>query len=258
MNNITPFLLSHGGTVLFAAVLADQAGLPLPAAPWLLAAGALSATGSLNPALAIALTLLACLLADSAWFFIGRRGRQRVLRLFCRLSLSPNTCVGRTMGLFSTHGAKGLVASKFIPVLGGVMPPLAGALGMGAGKFLLLDTLGSLLYAVAYIAAGIAFHNQISQLGSLLHRLGFSAFLLLLALAPAYIAFKYVRRRRGANAPPARASVSGRDHLHTPSENASRSPVPGLATDLGPAALANLSLALTSASAHAGQPVQTL
>src|SRR5205809_2908929 len=92
MNELTQFLISHGGSVLFAIVFAEQAGLPLPSAPWLLAAGALSASGKLNPFLALAMTSLACVVADSIWFYVGRRGGQRVLRLFCRLSLAPNTC----------------------------------------------------------------------------------------------------------------------------------------------------------------------
>src|SRR5438445_5027877 len=101
MNELTQFLMSHGGPVLFAIVFVEQAGLPLPSAPWLLAAGALSATGKLNPVLALAMTALACVVADSIWFYVGRRGGQRVLHLFCRLSLAPSTCVGRTKGLFA-------------------------------------------------------------------------------------------------------------------------------------------------------------
>src|SRR6266487_3943771 len=81
MNELTQFLMSHGGPVLFAIVFAEQAGLPLPSAPWLLAAGALSATGKLNAVLALAMTALACVVADSIWFFVGRRGGQRVLPL---------------------------------------------------------------------------------------------------------------------------------------------------------------------------------
>src|SRR5437870_12511427 len=103
MNELTQFLMSHGGPVLFAIVFVEQAGLPLPSAPWLLAAGALSASGKLNLALAIAVTALAALLADSLWFYVGRRGGQRVLRLFCRLSLARNSCVGRTKNLFPRH-----------------------------------------------------------------------------------------------------------------------------------------------------------
>src|SRR5258707_3980081 len=95
MNDITQFLMGHGGLVLFAIVFAEQAGLPLPSAPWLLAAGALSAGGKLNPALAIGASALAALIGDSLLFYVGPRGRRRVFRPFCRLTLARNCTVGR-------------------------------------------------------------------------------------------------------------------------------------------------------------------
>src|SRR5438876_9106468 len=175
MNELTQFLMSHGGPVLFAIVFVEQAGLPLPSAPWLLAAGALSASGKLNPVLALAMTALACVVADWIWFYVGRRGGQRVLHLFCRLSLAPNTCVGRTKGLFARHGLQALVAAKFIPGLGAVMPPLAGALGIPTGRFLLLDGLGAAFYGSFYIAAGSLFPLQLQDLVARLNLLGFGA-----------------------------------------------------------------------------------
>jgi membrane protein DedA with SNARE-associated domain len=196
MNESTQFLMNHGDAVLFAVVFVEQAGLPVPAAPWLLAAGALSAGGHLNPALAVALTVLACVTADWIWFYIGRRGGQRVLRWFCRMSLAPNACVMRTQGLFGRHGVKGLAAAKFIPGLGAVMPPLAGALGVSTGRFLFFDGLGSLLYGTAYIALGYLFHNQIEKMLGLLHDLGLGVTLMVLVLGVGYLALKYVRRVR--------------------------------------------------------------
>jgi len=200
MNNITQFLMVHGGPVLFTIVFAEQAGLPLPSAPWLLAAGALSASGKLNPALAIGVTALAALMADSLWFYVGRRGGQRVLRLFCCLSLARNSCVGRTQRLFARHGLETLVAAKFLPGLGAVMPPLAGALGMSTSRFLIFDGLGSLFYGTFYVLAGFLFHNQLVQAMAVLNQLGFSAVMLALALVTGYIAFKYARRRKPVSA----------------------------------------------------------
>jgi membrane protein DedA with SNARE-associated domain len=194
MSEIPQFLMGHGGPVLFAIVFAEQAGLPLPSAPWLLAAGALSAGGRLNPVVAIGVTALAALLADSIWFYVGRRGGQRVLRLFCSLSLARNSCVGRTKDFFARHGLQTMVASKFLPGLGAVMPPLAGALGMPVSRFLLYDGLGSLFYGSFYVLAGFLFHNQLEQAVSMMSQLGFSVLLLALALVTGYIAFKYARR----------------------------------------------------------------
>jgi len=196
MNEISQFLVGHGGAVLFAVVFVEQAGLPIPSAPWLLAAGALSAEGSLNVVPAISMAALACVAADTMWFYIGRRGGNRVLSFFCRLSLARNSCVERSKGLFARRGLQWLVAAKFLPGLGAVMPPLAGALGVSAGRFLVLDSVGSLCYAAFYIFAGFIFRNQLQQLMAILSELGFSALLLALVSMAAYIALKYARRQR--------------------------------------------------------------
>lgn len=198
MNDAAQFLIGHGGLVLFAFVFVEQAGLPFPVAPWLLAAGALSASGKLNPVPVIGLVALAAIMADSLWFYIGRRGGQRVLRLFCRVSLARDSCVGRTKNLFEHHGLQALVAAKFLPGLGAVMPPLAGAMGMSTSRFLVFDGLGSLFYGASYIVAGFVFHNQLQETMASVNRLGFSALLLALVLVTGYIALKYARRRNFA------------------------------------------------------------
>src|SRR5262245_7520734 len=144
MNEIVQSLAAYGGAVLFAAVFVDQAGLPLPAVPWLLAAGALSVNGEMHAEVAIGISALACLSADSLWFYAGRRGGNRVVKWLSRLSLAPNASLRRTKGLFDRQGLPGFVMAKFLPGVGTVVPPLAGALGMSATRFLLFDSFGSL------------------------------------------------------------------------------------------------------------------
>ena len=259
MNDLTQFLVSHGIPVLFAIVFAEQAGLPLPAAPWLLTAGALSASGKLNPAQAIGVTALAAVMADSLWFYIGRRGGQRVLRTFCRLSLARNSYVGHTKGLFLRHGLQTLVAAKFLPGLGAVMPPLAGALGMTTGRFLLFDGLGSLFYGSFYIVAGFLFRNQLRQAMALLNHLGFSVLLSAVALVSGYIAFKYARRRKALTREARRKNLENaktRETLEVPScatagvyHDAERLPVENLSA----VEFQNIALAVTSSpSQHVG------
>jgi len=195
MNEIIQSLATYGGPILFTAVFVEQAGLPLPAAPWLLAAGALSAGGEMNATVAIGMSVVACVCADSLWFYVGRRGGNRVVQLLCRFSLAPNSCLGRTKGLFDRQGLRGLVIAKFLPGVGTVVPPLAGALGVSAARFLLFDSLGSFLYAAFYIVVGVLFHNRLRQTVALLKDFWFLALLLALVLVPGYIALKYVRRR---------------------------------------------------------------
>jgi membrane protein DedA with SNARE-associated domain len=195
MNQVTQSLIDHGGVVLFTVVLVEQVGLPLPSALWLLAAGALSASGEMNAVFAIGVSVAACLIADSLWFYVGRRGANRVLRVLCRWSPAPNSSVGRTKSLFVRHGPRGLVVAKFLPGLGTVMPPLVGALGVSGAHFLLFDSLGSFLYGAFYVFAGFFFHTQLQQLLAALKQLGFSALLSAMVLLSACVVVKCVRRR---------------------------------------------------------------
>src|SRR4051794_33892322 len=110
MNEILAFVVRHGAAVLFAAVFVEQLGIPLPAAPWLLAGGALAVTGEINWVTGLSAAIFGSLLADTIWFYLGRYRGQRVLNLLCRISLEPDSCVRRSEDLFSRYGMRGLVA----------------------------------------------------------------------------------------------------------------------------------------------------
>ena len=196
MNETSQFLVKHGAAFLFLAVFVDQMGVPLPALPWLLAAGALSAIGKFSPLLAISLTVFACFIADAFWFYLGRYRGNQVLGFLCRISLEPDSCVRRTQNLFSQYGMKGVVAAKFLPGFSTIAPPLAGMSGVNAGRFFLVDALASLLYGSCFLGLGFIFSNQIEQIAAAIAHLGGGALELLVAVAAIYLAYKFWRRRR--------------------------------------------------------------
>lgn len=190
-------LLAQWGLVLvFASVLLEQAGLPVPAPPILIGAGALAAEGSLHPVAVLAAGVSACVLADHAWFLAGRRHGRRVLAGICRLSISPDTCVRRTDDLIGRHGAALLLVAKFVPGVSAVSIPTAAAMGVPYRRFLFFDGLGSLLWAGSYVAAGMIFHREVSRLLEFLARVGAGSITVLLVILATFIAFKVVRRRR--------------------------------------------------------------
>jgi membrane protein DedA with SNARE-associated domain len=197
MTDFTQFLLEHGTPVLFGVVLVEQAGLPLPAIPWLLAAGALAAVGKLSPVAAISVTVLACLISDSAWFYIGRRNGKRVLSLLGRMSLEPNRCAHRSERFLAHHAARGLLGAKFLGLPGMAIPPLAGTTGMSYRRFLFFDGVGSLLYSSCGIVLGFIFSEQLQQGVMWLRRFGVGASALVLTVIAGYIAFKLIKRKLG-------------------------------------------------------------
>jgi membrane fusion protein, multidrug efflux system len=196
MADTTQFLIRHGLPLVFAAVFLEQMGLPLPAAPWLMAAGALSATGEFNLLSGLAVTVIACLAADAFWFYLGRHRGARVLGLLCRISLEPDSCVRRTQNLFTRYGLRGVLVAKFVPGLGTVAPPLAGMAGVSAGRFLWVDGIGSLLYGGCCFFLGYFFSSQIQQIGEALTGIGGSALALIAASVALYLGFKFWQRHR--------------------------------------------------------------
>ena len=116
MNDTLQYLVRHGYIVLFASVLAQQLGLPLPSTPFIVAAGALAQTGQLNFGATIFVAFSAAMIADIVWFEIGRVRGTRVLQFLCRISLEPDYCVRRTENTFARYGAKTRLSASSFPV----------------------------------------------------------------------------------------------------------------------------------------------
>jgi len=196
MNEILEFVVRHGAAVLFAAVFVEQLGVPLPAAPWLLAAGALAGDGRFNWLAALGVATLGSLLADSIWFYLGRYKGNRVLNLLCRISLEPDSCVRRTQDLFTRFGMRGVIAAKFVPGLSTLAPPLAGVSGVSVPRFFAFDGLGSLLYVGSFLLVGAVFSHQLEQVLAALASLGSGALAVVGGLVAVYLGYKYFQRHR--------------------------------------------------------------
>src|SRR5437773_4076020 len=199
MNETLQFLVRHGAALLFAAVFVEQLGIPLPAAPWLLAAGALAAAGKINWLAALCAATFGSIVADLIWFYLGRYGGNRVLNLLCRISLEPDSCVRRTQDLFGRYGMRGVIVAKFVPGLSTLAPPLAGMSGIRAPRFFFFDGLGSFVYVGSFILVGVLFSHQLEQVIAALSSLGSGALAVVVGLVALYIGYKYFQRRRLLN-----------------------------------------------------------
>jgi membrane protein DedA with SNARE-associated domain/rhodanese-related sulfurtransferase len=189
-------LLTYGYLLLFAWVLIEQLGIPLPATPILLASGALSAQHELSFPLALLASVGGCVVADTAWFFIGRRFGHHVLRILCKLSLEPTLCVRKTQDSFGRRREVTLLFAKFVPGLAILAAPVAGGNGMKLRRFLVFDCAGAALWVAALLGTGRLFGDALKRDPSLLYWVGrFSGALLIVAIL-AFIAARLVRRRR--------------------------------------------------------------
>src|SRR5438477_12052428 len=153
-------------------VFLEQIGAPVPAVPTLIIAGALSRENRISSTHVLIASIVASLIADSIWFALGRRYGFRILRLICRISLSPDSCVRDTESRFERWGLKSLLIAKFVPGFSTVAPPLAGAAQRSTIAFLIYDAIGAVVWAGSAVAAGRAFHHAIERVLTGLENLG--------------------------------------------------------------------------------------
>jgi membrane protein DedA with SNARE-associated domain len=190
----THILLTYGYVLLFVWVLIEQLGIPLPATPVILAAGALTVDGHLSFTQSFLAGVAGCMIADSTWFFVGRRYGHFVLRILCKLSLEPDTCVRRTQESFSRRGGVAIMFAKFVPGLASLTSPVAGQNGMNYGVFLFFDIIGSTIWITTLLVAGRLFGDILRRDPSLLNWAGrFSGALLVIGII-AFFVGRLVRR----------------------------------------------------------------
>ena len=198
MSELVTLIQTYGVLIVFGIVLCQQIGLPLPSSPWLIVAGAMSVNGGANLWLCLLASVTAVLISDGFWFSAGRFYGKRILRLLCKISLSPDSCVSRTEDTFLRFGPNSLVLAKFIPGFSIVAPPLAGATGVTIPRFVALSVVGGLLWSGTWLTLGFLFNDSVDKVLNFLQLMGGRALLVLGAAFGAFVLYKYVQRRRRA------------------------------------------------------------
>ncbi|SAL48760.1 DedA family transmembrane protein [Caballeronia peredens] len=205
-------IIDYGLPLVFANVLLECLGLPLPALPTLVLTGAITVSASIVPGSFAALTSLfpsaafgplvaivvtasvAALIGDTLWFWLGRRYGSRILAFMCKLSISRDTCVNRSAGFFTRFGVRILAVSKFIPGLSTLAIPVAGATGIGFGSFLFYDALGALLWSGVGVAFGAAFADLVDTALAWLDWLGRGVIAVAVIALMLYLAVRWWQR----------------------------------------------------------------
>ncbi len=196
MDTLIHLIAEYGLLFVFINILAVQLGAPLPGYPMLMVTGALAARGELSVVALLGTAVAACLIADFVWYTIGEWAGRRVLRVLCRISLSPDGCVRQTESIFTRFGPPSLLVAKFIPGFASVATALAGAMRIPRGAFLLFDGLGAALWVGVGLALGWLFSSAIERIVSVLAQFGEWGLMLLALAVAVFVAFKWWQRWR--------------------------------------------------------------
>ncbi len=156
------FIVSYSGAAMFLVSFLENIGLPFPAFPVFVLAGALAAAGHVSLPVLVAGAVLGAVVADGIWYDLGRRRGKRVLYALCRISLNPDVCVESAVDQFHRRKTLTILLAKFLPGVNSVMPPLAGMAAVPLSLFLFVDSVGAFLWAATGTGIGNVFGPEIA------------------------------------------------------------------------------------------------
>jgi membrane protein DedA with SNARE-associated domain len=191
---------AYGYPVLFAGVLLENAGIPVPGETAVLFAGFLASPaggGHFHVLLVILTTLVAAVLGDNIGFWLGHRwARPRIQQGRGFLFLTPKM-LQLAEGYFARYGTWTIFFARFITGLRVVGALAAGAAGMAWPRFLVANAGGALAWAVTMSLLGYFFGHSLH----LIHKyIGWGGVIILSCLV-VLIALPYLLRRLRRLAP---------------------------------------------------------
>ncbi|OZI35071.1 hypothetical protein CAL29_13385 [Bordetella genomosp. 10] len=195
MKDIQTLLHDYGPLLVFANVLLEQAGLPLPAYPILVVAGAMVMHGDLAWQAVLLAAAAGGLIADTAWYHGGKRYGAGLLATVCRVSLSRDSCIRQTQSLYLRTGPAILLVAKFLPGASALSTVMSGLTRLPMRRFLAFDAAGTLLWAGSAMIVGAAFNDMLGQVLDTLGRYGAYGLGALGAALALYLAYRLFRRR---------------------------------------------------------------
>lgn len=163
------FVLLYKYTAVFGIIFGAAFGLPLPATAILLAGGAFAAEGYLSFAIACLVGFVGATLGDIVLFFLARNWGEPLLErvsFLKKILLSPQ--FKKVEARFVEHSFSLIFLSRFlVTTIGAPVTILAGFSKLSTKKFILIDALGELTYAVLYMTAGFIVGDEWQNLSTI-------------------------------------------------------------------------------------------
>jgi len=182
----------YGYGAVFAGVMLENAGVPVPGETTLLFGGFLAHQGVLRLKWVVLTAIVGAAVGDNAGYALGHYGGTALVRrLRGRAWLSEHRFDQAERAMLR-YGAWAVFTGRFITGLRIVAGPLAGALRMGYARFLLANVAGAIVWATAIGAAGYLLGTSWERLAHFASTLNW---IVLAVVAAGIVAFVIVRRR---------------------------------------------------------------
>lgn len=187
------FFQHYGYWAVGAALLLENAGIPVPGETVLLFASFLAfSERRLHLPLIILVATIAATLGDNLGYFIGNHGGRPLLERYRKFfRIQPET-IARGEELFRRRGALTIFFARFIFGMRVIAGPLAGVMRMPWNRFVLFNFLGAACWVTVISCAGYFFGSQWERL----MRIVKNANIAVLVLVATLLLIHWLRRRR--------------------------------------------------------------
>ena len=193
------YLAHYGYWAVAAALLLENAGLPVPGETMLLLASFLAfSEHRLHLPYIILVGVCAATIGDNLGFLLGHYGGEPLLERYRKVPRVYRT-ITRAEGLIQRYGSFAIFIARFIAGMRIIAGPLAGVLHMPWRKFVVFNFLGAAVWVAVISSVGYFFGRHWEELGRIMK--GINAVVLLAAVLLAAF-FWWRQRRKSANRQP--------------------------------------------------------
>ena len=187
------YLAHYGYGAVAAALLLENAGLPVPGETILLLASFMAySEHRLQLDFIIAVAITAATVGDNLGFAIGFYGGRPLLERYRQLLHLRPSAIEQGERLFQRYGAVTIFFARFIAGLRIIAGPLAGVLRMPWRRFLLFNFLGATVWVTVVAGVGYLFGRHWEDLSRVFR----NANVVTLVLAAILVLFLWWKRRK--------------------------------------------------------------
>jgi membrane protein DedA with SNARE-associated domain len=191
---MTHFLTHHGLPLLFAVVMIESFGIPLPGETALIAFGVLAAEGHYSIASVIAIAAAGAIVGDNlGYWLIGRLGGRALFRRWRWLSQYSDRVLPRAESLIAHHGGKTVFFGRFVSILRYTVAWVAGLSRLHWWRFLFWNAAGGIAWATA---VGLTSYYAGQATADAIQRYGlYAGAAVVVVVIVGWLGTRYARRR---------------------------------------------------------------
>ena len=191
---MTHFITEHGLPLLFAVVLIESFGVPVPGETALIAFGVLAGEGHYSIASVIGVAAAGAIIGDNlGYWLIGRKGGRALFRRWDWLSRYADRVLPRAESIMARHGGAAVFFGRFVAVLRYTVAWVAGLAHMPWGRFLFWNAAGGIVWATA---VGLTAYYGGRAAADAIARFGlYAGIVIFVALVAGWLILRVVHRR---------------------------------------------------------------